>query len=146
MTAIRARSRKTEIIEPISLGHLKLWDSQLVLPSVSDVVAKPIDYFISHERKYRVSYRVSPERWELVCPVIVVSWNLPRPRPRRRGAYAFWGRRTRERFPRGKPWYSHRISGKQRPESGGCPGFATHFRLERRFPATGFVIMETPQK
>src|ERR1019366_2199214 len=50
-------------------------------------------------------------------------------------------RRTGERIPRGKPWYSHRISGKQRPESGGCPGFATHFRLERRFPETGFVIM-----
>src|ERR1022692_853077 len=29
-------------------------------------------------------------------------------------------------YTRGNPWYSHRISGKQRPESGGCPGFATH--------------------
>ena len=29
-----------------------------------------------------------------------------------------------KRIPRGKPWDSHRISGKQRPESGGCPGFA----------------------
>src|ERR1017187_9917132 len=30
------------------------------------------------------------------------------------------------RIPRGKPWYSHRISGEQRPEIRDCPGFATH--------------------
>jgi hypothetical protein len=39
--------------------------------------------------------------------------------------YRFGTRRPRKHIPAGKPWYSHRISGKLRPESGGCPGFAT---------------------
>src|ERR1035441_6094501 len=30
----------------------------------------------------------------------------------------------REHIPQGKPWYSHRISGKPRRKCGGCPGFA----------------------
>jgi hypothetical protein len=35
---------------------------------------------------------------------------------------------------------------KQRVVFRPCPGVATHFRLESRFPATGFVIMKTLQK
>src|ERR1035438_8705561 len=51
-----------------------------------------------------------------------------------------WGRRVLDRLgghderasgSRGKTWYSHRISGKQRPESGGCPGFARDCGVSR---------------
>jgi hypothetical protein len=57
----------------------------------------------------------------------------------------FGGTTNARAYTRGKPWYSHRISGKQRPESGDCTGFATpcncmsltssHFYRRRRDPA-----------
>src|ERR1019366_6097882 len=40
-----------------------------------------------------------------------------------------------ERIPRGKPWYSHRISGKQRPESGDCSRVCDAFPAS--FPQNG---------
>jgi hypothetical protein len=43
LKAIRDTSNKIEIIEPVGFGHMTMWDSQLVLQSVSDVVAKPVD-------------------------------------------------------------------------------------------------------
>lgn len=43
MTAIKGRSGRIEVVQPIGFGHLNMWDSQLVLQSVSDIVAKRVD-------------------------------------------------------------------------------------------------------
>ena len=51
MRAVRDRSNKIEIVEPMGFGHLHMWDSQLTLQSVSDVAAKPVDYSVPESAK-----------------------------------------------------------------------------------------------
>jgi len=42
-TAIKYPSGKIEIVGPFGFGHMGMWDSQLVLQSVSDAVAKAVN-------------------------------------------------------------------------------------------------------
>jgi hypothetical protein len=64
-----------------------------------------------------------------------------------RGLTVFEDNRWAQRFPWGKPWgqtaYSQPIP---KTGIGGSPRFAAYFRVESRFLAMRFVIMETLQK
>lgn len=51
LIAIRPTGSPTVALGPLRYGHMGNWDSQLVLQSVSDVVAKPVDRSVYEKNK-----------------------------------------------------------------------------------------------
>jgi hypothetical protein len=51
LVAIRATGSRNVVLGPLRYGHMGAWDSQLVLQSVSNVAAKPIDRSIYEKNR-----------------------------------------------------------------------------------------------